>query len=98
MKQITERLDELRRGLKTLILASADFNDMAGHPGAVGLNVTAENGWEFTIASFPIEGHDSPGYDGAVVMGSTIVHLPKNLCEEVFKKAREHEAQRIRDS
>ncbi len=92
MKQIKERLDELKRELKTLVFESADFNDMAGHPGAVGLNATAENGWVFTLASFPIEGHDSPGYDGAVVMGSTIVHLPKDVCEMVFKKAREHEA------
>jgi len=67
--------------------AKAKWEAMSGaptHQNAKFYRGTGEDGWSFTVASFDIAGSTDRGYDGAVVHGPFIGHVPADAAQRLF--------------
>lgn len=61
--------------------------EIEGHPEAVGyVGAQAEGDWTITVVRFQREPFPV-GYDGAIRKGMTLVHMTREVAEQIWKKA-----------
>ena len=87
---VKELLAEIEKEIEEGTILEATVKELPEQPGAMGC-IGRMKSLTFILVEFDIEGQGFPpgskGYDGTIVRGGTIMRLPRELAEKLYKKA-----------